>query len=71
MISYRKLRILLADKGISWKDFKDMCCLTQRTVKKIKDDEYIDLETIEKICKTLRVDVGDIMEVILDEDIKL
>lgn len=71
MISYRKLRVLLADKGISWKDFKDMCCLTQRTVKKIKDDEYIDLETIEKICKTLRVDVGDIMEVILDEDIKL
>lgn len=71
MISYKKLRVLLAEKGISWKDFKDMCFLTQRTVKKIKEDEYIDLETIEKICTTFRVNIGDIMDVVFKEDIKL
>lgn len=71
MISYKKLRIILADKGISWKDFKDMCCLTQRTVKKIKENEYVDLETLEKICLIFKVNIGDIMDVISEDDLKL
>ena len=71
MITYKKLRVLLADKAISWKDFKDMCCLTQRTVKKIKDNQYVDLETLERICLTLRVNIGDIMDVLSQDDIKL
>lgn len=71
MLSYKKLRILLAEKGIDWKTFREMCTLTPRTVKKIKSDDYVDLETLEKICIIFQVNIGDIMDVLSEDNLRI
>lgn len=71
MISYKKLRMILAEKGISWKDFRLMCGLTPKTVKKIKENAYVDLETLVKVCCVLHLNIGDVADVIHESDIYL
>jgi DNA-binding Xre family transcriptional regulator len=34
---------------------------------KLGHDEHVTTETLTKICRALKVDIGDIMEVIQDE----
>lgn len=69
MISYKKLRLLLVERGFEYKDFRIALELTPRTVKKLREDAYVDLETLEKICIYFDVDIGDIMQVIGNEPI--
>lgn len=63
MISYKKLRLLLVERGFQFKDLRLALNLTPRTIKKLREDAYVDLETLEKICIFFEVDIGDIMHI--------
>lgn len=62
-IDYKKLRIVIAEKKLEWVDIRKALNLTTRTIKNLKDDRYVDMQTLEKICRFLHVDIGDICEI--------
>ena len=61
LISYLKLRELLREKGIQHKELKIISKVSNDTIAKIYKDEYMSMESIEKIARALEVDIGDIV----------
>lgn len=66
-ISYNKLWKLLVDKKMSQSDFRKAVSISPNTLTKMKKDEPITLTTLERVCKVLGADFGDIVEYIPDE----
>ncbi len=61
MISYKKLRLLLVDRDISWQDLIKGIKVSQDVGVKLRNDKYVSIFTLEKICSFLGVDIGEIM----------
>lgn len=68
-ISYNKLWKLLVDKKMSKADLRKAAGIAPNTMTRLRRDEEVTLSVLKKICTTLDVDIGDIME-FLPEDIK-
>ena len=70
-MSYKKLWKLLIDKELNKKELAQLAGLSQYTINKLTRTETVTTETLEKICYALKVDIGDICEVVFDnKDIK-
>ena len=65
-VSYKKLFKLLIDRDMKKKDLRIAAGLSPASVSKLAKDEYVSMEVLVKVCHALRVDVGDIMEVLND-----
>ena len=63
-ISYNKLWKLLVDKKMSKADLRKAAGIAPNTMTRLRRDEEVTLAVLNKICKTLEVDIGDIMEFI-------
>ncbi|MBP1924571.1 putative transcriptional regulator [Sedimentibacter acidaminivorans] len=63
MISYDKLKILMVKRKMQWKDIIANTGLSHTVTRKLNNDEYVDLRSLEKICIFLDVDIGDILEI--------
>ena len=63
-ITYKKLFHLLIDKGMT---NAEKAGFSANIITRIKRDNYISLDSIEKICKTLNCGVDDILEFIPDK----
>ena len=61
-ISYNKLWKLLIDKKMSKADLRKAAGIAPNTMTRLRRDEEVTLTVLNKICKTLEVDIGDIME---------
>lgn len=66
-ITYKKLFHLLIDKGMTNAELMEKAGFSANIITRIKRDNYISLDSIEKICKTLNCDVDDILEFIPDK----
>ena len=66
-ISYNKLWKLLVDKKMSKADLRKAAGIAPNTMTRLRRDEEVTLTVLNKICKTLEVDIGDIMEFLPDE----
>ena len=66
-ISYNKLWKLLIDKKMSKADLRKATGIAPNTMTKLRRDEEVSLTVLNKICKTLNVDIGDIMEFLPEE----
>ena len=66
-ISYNKLWKLLVDKKMSKADLRKAAGIAPNTMTRLRRDEEVTLTVLNKICSTLEVDIGDIME-FLPED---
>ena len=66
-VSYKKLFKLLIDRDMKKKDLRIAAGLSPASISKLAKDEYVSMEVLVKVCHALRVDVGDIMEVLDDE----
>ena len=65
-ISYNKLWKLLVDKKMSKADLRKAAGIAPNTLTRLRRDEEVTLAVLNKICKTLEVDIGDIMEFLPD-----
>lgn len=65
-ISYNKLWKLLVDKRMSKADLRKAAGIAPNTMTRLRRDEEVTLAVLNKICKTLEVDIGDIMEFLPD-----
>lgn len=61
-ISYNKLWKLLVDKKMSKADLRKAAGIAPNTMTRLRRDEEVTLTVLNKICTTLEVDIGDIME---------
>lgn len=62
-VSYKKLWKLLIDKDLKKKDLREMAGISPSTIAKLGRNENINTEVLVKICRALKCDVSDIMEV--------
>lgn len=66
-ISYNKLWKLLVDRKMSKADLRKATGIAPNTMTRMRRDEEVTLAVLHKICKTLEVDIGDIMEFLPEE----
>ena len=66
-VTYKKLFHLLIDKGMTNAELMEKAGFSANIITRIKRDNYISLDSIEKICKTLNCGVDDIQEFIPDK----
>lgn len=62
VISYNKLWKLLVDKKMSKADLRKAAGIAPNTMTRLRRDEEVTLAVLQKICSTLEVDIGDVME---------
>ena len=67
-ISYNKLWKLLVDKKMSKADLRKAAGIAPNTMTRLRRDEEVTLAVLNKICSTLNVDIGDIIEFVRDEE---
>lgn len=63
-ISYNKLWKLLVDRKMSKADLRKAAGIAPNTMTRLRRDEEVTLTVLNKICTTLNVDIGDVMEFI-------
>ena len=61
-ISYNKLWKLLVDKKMSKADLRKAAGIAPNTMTRLRRDEEVTLTVLNRICSTLEVDIGDLME---------
>ena len=67
-ISYNMLWKLLVDKKMSKADLRKAAGIAPNTMTRLRRDEEVTLTVLHKICSTLEVDIGDIMEFLPDSN---
>lgn len=63
-ISYNKLWKLLIDKKMSTAELRKTADIAPNTLTRMKRDQEVTLQVLERICEVLQVDFGEIMEYI-------
>lgn len=66
-IKFYKLMDLLNRKGMSKGELQALAGISSATMAKVSANKYISLEVVDKICKVLDCQPGDIMEYIPEE----
>lgn len=66
--SYNKLWKLLIDKNMMKTELQEAIGMSPATLAKMGKNEPISMNTVGRICKELKCDVGDIVEYIDDEN---
>ena len=59
---------MMLDRKITNVQLKDMAGVSANIITHLKRDEYVSIESIEKICKALGCGVDDILEFIDEEE---
>lgn len=69
-VSYKRLFHLMIDKNISNSELMEQAGFSANIITRLKRNNYLSLDTIEKICQTLNCGVDDILEFTLEEERK-
>lgn len=65
-VSYNKLWKLLIDLNMNKTQLRKAAGLSTNIIAKMSKNDLVSMDSLLRICKTLRCDVGDIMEVVDD-----
>lgn len=63
-VSYKKLFHLLIDKGMTNAELIDRAGFSANIITRLKHDNYVSLDSIEKICTALNCGVDEILDFI-------
>ena len=69
MISYTKLWIRLLEKGMTKQQLAKAAGFSLSTLTKLNNNKYVAMSVLVKICKVLKWDIGDVMEVIIGNEV--
>lgn len=67
-VSYKKLWKLLIDKDMKKKDLLATAGISWASVTKLSKGETVSMEVLMEICKALDCNIGDIMDLIPEEE---
>lgn len=61
---YKKLWVILAERGLKKKDLKEQAGITSTTLARLGKGEPVSMEVLGRICHALSVNIGDIVDYI-------
>ena len=61
-VSYKKLMHLLIEKELTTAQLQQQANISANIIAKFKRNEYVSLETLEKVCKVLDCNLSDILD---------
>ena len=64
--NYNKLWKILIDRKMKKTDLIELAGVSTTTVAKLSKDEYVSMEILYRICKSLNCNIGDITEFIFE-----
>ena len=67
-VSYDKLWKILIDKRMNRTELKDMAGISFNVLAKMGRNEYISMDSLEKICCALDCNIGAIIDIIADKN---
>lgn len=67
-VSYRKLRMLLAQRDLKNADLATMAELSPNSMTKLNNDRFVSMDVLVRICRALRCDVGDILQIHIERE---
>ena len=67
-VSYVKLWKLLIDRGLKRTDLISMAGISTNILAKLGKNDFVSMESLEKICKSLNCNIGDIVDFIFNEN---
>lgn len=62
-VTYTKLWKLLLDKKLNRTDLKEIAGISSSTLAKLGKDEYVSMESIDRICAALKCDISEVLSV--------
>jgi putative transcriptional regulator len=68
VVSYKKLWKLLIDRDMKKKDLREAANLSPSLIAKMGKNENVTTEVLSRICAALKCDIGDIMEMVPEEN---
>ena len=68
VISYNRLWKILVDRKMSKADLRKAAGIAPNTMTRLRRDEEVTLTVLHRICRTLDVNIGDIMEFLPEEE---
>lgn len=66
--NYAKLWKLLIDKNINKTTLREMSGISTGTLAKLGKNDYVSTEVLEKICRALQCNIGDVIEFVENEE---
>lgn len=66
-ICYDRLFHLMIDKKINNTQLKEKAGFSANIITRLKRNEYVSIESIERICRALNCSVDDVLEFVPDE----
>ena len=66
-VSYKKLWKILIDRDMKKKDLAKDAGISNTSIAKMGRNENVTVDVLAKICRALKCEIGDIMEIIPDE----
>lgn len=69
-VNYVKLWKLLLDKKLKRVDLKTLAGISNNTLAKLGKDEYVSMESMDKICCALDCNIGDVMDIVHNKENK-
>lgn len=67
MVSYKKLWKLLIDKDLKKKDLVSLAGVSTYTINKLNRGDNVTTDVLQRICKALNCNIGDIVDIINEE----
>jgi putative transcriptional regulator len=67
-ISYNKLWKILIDKKMKRIELMEAAGIGTTTLSKLGKDQFVSMEVLVKICKVLKCNIGDIVEIVSEEE---
>ena len=69
-VSYDKLWKLLIDKKMNRTELKDAAGISFNVLAKLGKNEFVSMESLQKICQTLSCNIGEIMDFIEEDTVE-
>lgn len=63
IVSYEKLRVLMVQRRLQFKDLRVIFGFSPKTIKKLREDKSVNLSILLELCSFFECDIGDIMQV--------
>lgn len=67
-VTYKKLFHLLIDRGVQPSERTELAGFSANILTRLRREQYVSLESIERICRALNCKVDDILEFVTEEN---
>lgn len=68
-VNYKKLWKLLIDREMSKAALREKAGIAASTLSRMNKNEYVSLEVLAKICIALDCDLGDVVEIVKNQQL--